>query len=82
MSELTYQGFVDFVQSQPDDRRINHNGFTGCAVGDYVEHEKGNRRNYLVYGVVDVLPENVHDILGWENGRYYPTYKELKELVK
>ena len=82
MFDLTYEGFIEFVQNQPDDRTINHDGFIGCAVGDYVEHVKGNRNYDLVYDVVHKLPENVHDALGWEDGKIYPTYKELKKLVR
>lgn len=43
MSKATYEGFVEFVKSQPADKKINHasakgsfeGGWNACAVGDY-----------------------------------------------
>lgn len=37
MSKMTIEGFIDFVNAQPDDKMINHGdkGWTTCAVGEY-----------------------------------------------
>jgi len=36
MSTASKQGFIDFVNSQPTDKRINHTSFQMYAVGEYM----------------------------------------------
>ena len=33
----TPQGFLDFINEQPDDRKINHDSWDSCATGDYIK---------------------------------------------
>lgn len=65
MSKATYQGFVDFVKSQPADKEINHRrGWNFCSVGDYY-HSIGESVP------LQFLPENNSDSFAKENPRLF-----------
>lgn len=38
MSNMTVQGFVDYVNSQSPDKPIDHNSWGDCVIGDYAQH--------------------------------------------
>lgn len=93
MSELTFEGFKQFVNSQEPDEEINHygDGWTECAVGLYVKSEEnGEEPDWMIQEmsidfVSDVIPAPLDRQL---NGigiasEMFPTYRELqKELEK
>lgn len=93
MSELTLNGFADFVSKQDPDKEINHwNGFEGCAVGVYVKQENTNIEtlkgllnfNEACINFVYTLPDEIRFTLNSAevSDHYVPTYGKLNEFLQ
>lgn len=91
MSELTLNGFADFVSKQDPSKELNHwNGFSGCAIGEYVIQENPNIE--MTEGTfhdtcVDFsysLPNKLKITLidAEEADKYIPTYGKLNEFLQ
>lgn len=83
MSKATYEGFVEFVKSQPTEQRIRHYSWETCSVGEYY-------RSIGELPPTSMLPENNPDTFattnlplfeqlnkGYEAEKIYPTYGDL-----
>lgn len=63
----TYEGFIEFVEMQPDGKKIDHTGgWTRCAIGDYMK-DLGLTGMFnsmdFVHLVLSVVAPEVYDIL-------------------
>ena len=86
------EGFVSFVHSQPEDRRIDHSSWDSCAVGDYARDmgiavdPDGCSRGMLEFPD-KVLTEDVMEVLNSpmrheEDEDYIGTYGDLSSFIK
>lgn len=87
--ELTYQDFIAYVKSRPEDEKIDHDGekkrggvWANCAVGDYVYHVLGDYATpYDASQFADFL-ERTNEPLHHELNNWRPaTYGELSEMI-
>lgn len=88
--ERTYQQFVDFVKSQPEDKPINHStwkggefvGYSQCAVGEFCG---GDQEEAYSFAVGELQKENSDLFVGLSRPsyaeQYYPTYGALAKAV-
>lgn len=93
MSELTYQGFCDFVCSRHPSETINHHTFRSCALGHYVETIFGEFEYFKEYltlsdqfeQFIEQFPEYLKRILTDSSCKVvqqkFPTYRELQDWI-
>lgn len=93
MSNLTLNGFADFVSKQNPNEELNHwAGFSGCAIGAYVQQENPDMSTWISNPVFhntcvefsDTLPNKLRTILvdADEADNYAPTYGKLNEFLQ
>lgn len=80
----TYEGFLAFVQSQPEDKPIVHAIWGKCAVGEYVNgytSDAGPEHSLATAFAKEVLPEVVYTMLWQERPKTYGALvSKLSEL--
>lgn len=86
--ELTFQGFVEFVKSQPPEDEINHTMWGTCAVGDYTCHVLGpgpgpDAAENFADGIIDVESPELYDALNeYGYSGIGETYGTLQEYLQ
>lgn len=84
MLTISLEGFIKFVNDQPDDRSINHDTYATCAVGDYLEVSDYHKEYAGVFAREFLGPLNKRSgipTLGSLTQYTCPTYGDLKLLI-
>ena len=91
--EYHYSDFVEFVNDQDPELAINHTGWCGCAIGDFVHANCDTREEDIVVQVLDMLfpplydadcyrPRVNDDIYEQLNNNDPETYGELADMIE
>lgn len=76
----TQQGFVEFVNAQDSDRKIDHESWGTCAVGEYLETVNTDITPHCFAN--DILDVEIMDALGGDMPPSVDTYGELQEFLE
>lgn len=92
-SNISFDGFVEFVKTRPADREIRHSaGWENCAVGNYIArcHRRGRNtqehRDAVAGFVAHILPQDIRKVLDMPSLIYKfvgpnMTYGELADYL-
>ncbi len=83
----SYSGFKNFVARQPATKKINHQGWCGCAVGEYLEGSVAAKRqlwNPIGSWARENLPSKVYKRLdsATKHSRSVNTYGALNTFLQ
>lgn len=89
MSDKTVKGFVTFIMEQEPSKKINHDNWYSCAIGDYLGVDINSLdwhtlswRPPLVSELKDEFGTLYQAIADDRADVYYPTYGGLQKVIE